>query len=161
MGVFTYETKFTSTIPPARLFKAFVLDGDNLIPKIASQAIKQVEIHEGDGGAGTIKKITFCEGSSFNYVKHRVESVDQDNLSHSYTLIEGDALIDKLEKICYENKLVASLDGGCIVRTISKYYTNGDAEIKEDNVKEGKEKASQLFKLFEKYLNDHPDAYNN
>ncbi|KAL6188530.1 hypothetical protein ACLB2K_039922 [Fragaria x ananassa] len=36
MGVFTYETEFTSVIPPARLFKAFILDVDNLIPKIAS-----------------------------------------------------------------------------------------------------------------------------
>ncbi|XP_062108682.1 major allergen Pru av 1-like [Humulus lupulus] len=161
MGVFTYETEFTSTISPARLFKAFILDGDNLIPKIAPQAIKQVEILEGDGGAGTIKKVTFGEGSSFNYVKHRVESVDQDNLSHSYTLIEGDALTDKLEKISYETKLEASPDGGSIIKTVSKYYTIGDAEIKEENVKEGKEKASQLFKLFEKYLNDHPDAYNN
>ncbi|XP_062108681.1 major allergen Pru av 1-like [Humulus lupulus] len=161
MGVFTYETEFTSTISPARLFKAFILDGDNLIPKIAPQAIKQVEILEGDGGAGTIKKVTFGEGSSFNYVKHRVESVDQDNLSHSYTLIEGDALTDKLEKICYETKLVASPDGGSIIKTVSKYYTIGDAEIKEENVKEGKEKASRLFKLFEKYLNDHPDTYNN
>ncbi|XP_062108687.1 major allergen Pru av 1-like [Humulus lupulus] len=161
MGVFTYETEFTSTIPPARLFKAFVLDGDNLIPKIAPQAIKQVKILEGDGGAGTMKKITFGEGSTFNYVKHRVESVDQDNLCHSYTLIEGDALTDKLEKISYETKLAASPDGGSIIKTVSSYYTIGDAEIKEENVKEGKEKASQLFKLFEKYLNDHPDAYNN
>ena len=62
MGVFTYETEFSSTIPPARLFKAFVLDGDNLIPKIAPQAIQQVEILEGDGGAGTIKKVIFGEG---------------------------------------------------------------------------------------------------
>ncbi|KAK9933889.1 hypothetical protein M0R45_021062 [Rubus argutus] len=40
MGVFTYESEFTSVIPPARLFKAFVLDADNLIPKIAPQAVK-------------------------------------------------------------------------------------------------------------------------
>jgi hypothetical protein len=33
MGVFTYEAETTSVIPPAKLFKAFVLDGDNLIPK--------------------------------------------------------------------------------------------------------------------------------
>ena len=65
MGVFTYEAEFTSTIPPARLFKAFVLDGDNLIPKIAPQAIKQAEILEGDGGPGTIKKITFGEGKFY------------------------------------------------------------------------------------------------
>ena len=62
MGVFTYETVFNSTIPPARLFKAFVLDRDNLLLKIAPQEIKQVEILEGDGGPGTVKKITFGEG---------------------------------------------------------------------------------------------------
>ncbi|KAM6565865.1 major allergen Pru av 1 [Cannabis sativa] len=162
MGVFVYETEFSSNISPTRLFKALILDGDNLIPKIAPQAIKQVETLEGDGGAGTIKKITFGEGSSFKYVKHRVDSIDQDNLCHSYTLIEGDALTDKLEKICYETKLVASPDGvGSVINTVSKYYTINDAEIKEEDVKQGKEKASQLFKLFEKYLNDHPDAYNN
>ena len=59
MGVFTYESEFTSTIPSARLFKAFVLDADNLIPKIATQAVKSAEIIDGNGRPGTIKKITF------------------------------------------------------------------------------------------------------
>ena len=63
MGVFTYETETTSIIAPAKLFKAFVLDGDNLIPKVAPHAIKSAEIIEGNGGPGTIKKITFGEGS--------------------------------------------------------------------------------------------------
>jgi hypothetical protein len=62
MGVFTYESENTSVIPPARLFKAFVLDADNLIPKVAPQSIKSTETLEGDGGPGTIKKITFGEG---------------------------------------------------------------------------------------------------
>lgn len=62
MGVFTYESEFTCTIAPARLFKAFVLDADNLIPKVAPQAIQSAETLEGDGGPGTIKKITFGEG---------------------------------------------------------------------------------------------------
>ena len=62
MGVFTYETETTSVIPPARLFKSFVLDSDNLIPKVAPKAIKSVEIIEGNGGPGTIKKISFDEG---------------------------------------------------------------------------------------------------
>lgn len=62
MGVFTYETESTSVIPPAKLFKAFILDGDNLVPKVAPLAIKSTEIVEGDGGPGTIKKITFGEG---------------------------------------------------------------------------------------------------
>ena len=44
------------------MFKAFVLDVDKLIPKILPQTIKCVEIIEGDGGAGSIKKVTFGEG---------------------------------------------------------------------------------------------------
>ena len=93
-------------------------------------------------------------------MKHKVETVDKDNFSYSYSLIEGDALTDKLEKVTYETKLVASPDGGSIIKNVSKYYTIGDVEFKEDDVKGGKEKASQLFKLLEGYLNDHPDAYN-
>lgn len=74
MGVLTYEAEFTSTIPPARLFKAFVLDADNLIPKIAPNAVKSTEIIEGDGGPGTIKKITFGEGQ-FNLHIFHVRSI--------------------------------------------------------------------------------------
>lgn len=44
------------------MYKAFVLDADNLIPKILPQAIKSVETLQGDGGAGTIKITTFGEG---------------------------------------------------------------------------------------------------
>ena len=62
MDVFICESEFTSIITLARLFKALVLDADNLIPKIAPQAVKCAEIIEGDGGVGTIKKITFGEG---------------------------------------------------------------------------------------------------
>lgn len=71
MGVFTYETESISVIPPARLFKAFFLDADNLIPKVVPQAVKSAEIIEGNGGPGTIKKITFGEGHLFiNHLKY-------------------------------------------------------------------------------------------
>ncbi|KAE9455176.1 hypothetical protein C3L33_12941, partial [Rhododendron williamsianum] len=70
MGVITHDLETPSSIPPARLFKAFVLDADTLIPKIIPQAIKSVEILEGDGGAGTVKLITFGEG----YAKQRVDA---------------------------------------------------------------------------------------
>ena len=62
MGVISYEHEIISSIPPAKIFKAFILDSDNLIPKVLPQAIKCVEIIEGDGGPGSIKKITFGEG---------------------------------------------------------------------------------------------------
>jgi hypothetical protein len=62
MGVFNYEAETPSVIPAARLFKAFILDGDKLLPKVAPEAVSSVEIIEGNGGPGTIKKITFPEG---------------------------------------------------------------------------------------------------
>jgi hypothetical protein len=64
MGVFTYENEVTSPLPPSKLFKAFVLDADNLVPKIYKHGINDlnVEILEGHGGPGTIKKFTFQEG---------------------------------------------------------------------------------------------------
>ncbi|KAG6668039.1 hypothetical protein I3843_01G134500 [Carya illinoinensis] len=160
MGVFTYETESTSVIPPAKLFKAFILDADNLIPKVVPQAIQASEIIEGNGGPGTIKKITFGEGSQFKYVKHKIDEVDHTNFTYGYSIIEGDALSNIIEKISYEIKIVASPDGGSILKSISHYHTIGDHEIKEEQVKAGKEKAAGLFKAVEGYLLAHPDAYN-
>ncbi|KAK6278522.1 hypothetical protein POUND7_018789 [Theobroma cacao] len=158
MGVFTYESEIVTAIPPAKMFQALVLDGDKLIPKIVPKAIKSVEIIEGDGGPGSIKKLTFGDGSQFKYVKHKVESVDKDNFTYCYTVIEGDALMNAFEKISYKTKLEPSPDGGSICKSTSKYYTIGDFEIKEEEIKSGKEKALGLFKAIEAYLLANPDA---
>lgn len=68
MGVFTYEMEVVTKIPPAKIFNALILDGDKLIPKIVPQAIKTVELIEGDGGPGSIKKITFGEGLFYTII---------------------------------------------------------------------------------------------
>ncbi|XWS38980.1 hypothetical protein CRYUN_Cryun18bG0010500 [Craigia yunnanensis] len=160
MGVVTYEMEVATSIPPAKMFKAFVLDADNLFPKVVPQAIKSTELLEGDGGPGSIKKITFGEGSQFKYVKHKVEGIDKENFSYSYSVIEGDALMNTLEKISYETKFVAAPDGGSICKSTSKYYTIGDIEIKEEQIKAGKERASGMYKAVEAYLLANPDVYN-
>ncbi|XP_059629598.1 major strawberry allergen Fra a 1.05-like [Cornus florida] len=117
------------------MFKAFVLDSDNLIPKILPQAIKSVEIIQGDGGVGTIKVIFFGYGSQFKSIKHQVDGLDKDNFVYSYSIIEGDALIGVLEKISYEIKIKDSSDGGSVCKNSSKYHTNGDVGITEDQIK--------------------------
>ncbi|KAK5840687.1 hypothetical protein PVK06_009590 [Gossypium arboreum] len=78
MGVFTYESQVITAISPAKMFKACVLDGDNLIPKILPQAFKSIEYIEGNGEPGGIKKVTFGEGSQFKYMKQKVEAVDRE-----------------------------------------------------------------------------------
>ncbi|KAL3505673.1 hypothetical protein ACH5RR_031055 [Cinchona calisaya] len=159
MGVVTYNHEVTSPIPPAKLFKATILDGDNLVPKILPQAIKNVEIIQGDGGAGTIKVTHFGEGSQYKYAKHHVDEVDKENFVYKYTVVEGDALGDVIEKITYEVKILPSADGGSISKNTSTYYTKGDAKITEEDIKAGKEKAAALFKALEAYLLAHPDEY--
>ncbi|KAK5840693.1 hypothetical protein PVK06_009596 [Gossypium arboreum] len=131
MGVFTYESEIVTAIPPAKMFKACILDGDTLIPQILPEAFKSVEYIEGNGGAGSIKKVTFGEGSQFKYMKQKVEAVDKDKFVYIYSVIEGDALMDKLEKITYETKLETSPNGGSVCKTTCKYYTIGEFELKE------------------------------
>ncbi|GLT98952.1 hypothetical protein SLE2022_164240 [Rubroshorea leprosula] len=110
LGVFTSEMEVTTAIPPAQMFKAFVLDNDKVIPKIASEAIQNVELIEGDGGPGSIKKITFGEGSQVKYVKHKIEAIDEKGFSFNYSLIEGNALMNNLEKISYDIKFMGAPD---------------------------------------------------
>lgn len=67
-GVIKLSQEFTSPVDAARLFKALIIDSHNLIPKLMPQAIKSIEIIQGDGGAGTIKQINFAEGMEL--IKH-------------------------------------------------------------------------------------------
>ncbi|KAL4313292.1 hypothetical protein GQ457_01G030230 [Hibiscus cannabinus] len=159
MGVFTYESEVTTAIPPCKMFKACILDGDKLIPKVVPQAYKSVEYIQGNGKPGSIKKVTFGEGSQFEYMKQKVEALDEEKFAYTYSVIEGDVLMNKLEKITYEMKMEASPDGGSVCKTTSKYYTIGDFELKEEGIKAGKEKALGMFKAIEAYLQANPDAY--
>ncbi|OMO58400.1 hypothetical protein COLO4_34686 [Corchorus olitorius] len=148
-------------VPPAKMFQAFVLDSDTLIPKILPQAIKSVEILEGDGGAGTIKQINFGQGncSQFKTVRNRIDEIDKENFSYSYTVMEGDALMNTVEKICNEIKIEATSNGGSICKNKCTYYTIGDIEIKEEEIKAGKEKALAIFRAIEEYILHYPNPY--
>ncbi|KAL1548133.1 Major allergen Mal d 1 [Salvia divinorum] len=159
MSTVTFTEEFSSTVAAARLFKALILDGDNLIPKIAPQALKNIEILEGNGGPGTIKKINLAEGSKFAYMKHRIDVLDEATMTYSYTLIEGDPLMDKLEKVTYETKMEASENGGATGKSGSTYYTKPGVEIKEEEIKAGKDKAVGLLKAVEAYLLANPEIY--
>ncbi|KAK2984072.1 hypothetical protein RJ640_012023 [Escallonia rubra] len=183
MVAITYDSEVSSSISASKLFHALVLDGDNLVPKLLPAAIKSSEIVEGDGGVGSIKLITFGEGQflsrapsssclvttqTFYYsrtnrlktMKHRVDGIDKESFTYSYTLIEGDALMDMIESITYHIKIVPSADGGSVYKNRSIYHTKGDAQIAEEEIKAGKDKAKGIFKVVEAYLHANPDAYN-
>ncbi|KAK4425401.1 Major allergen Pru ar 1 [Sesamum alatum] len=158
MGAITYDIEIPSSIPAAEMFKAVVLNADTLIPKIMPQAIKNIEVLEGDGGVGSVKLVHFGEGSQYKSVKHRVDAIDMENLTHSYTIVEGDALMGGLELITYHVKIVPTEDGGCICKNRSIYHAKDGFELSEEKIKEGKEKGMAMFKAIEAYLQANPEA---
>ncbi|KAL1544920.1 major allergen Pru ar 1-like [Salvia divinorum] len=157
MGVITYDVESPSSISAAKLYKALVVDSDTLIPKIMPQAIKNVEILEGDGGVGTVKVVHFGEGSEYKSVKQRVDAIDKDNLTYSYSIIEGDAISGIIESITYHIKIVPTEDGGSICKNRSIYSIKEGADVSEEKIKEGKDKALVMFKAIEAYIIANPD----
>ncbi|KAG5618721.1 hypothetical protein H5410_018545, partial [Solanum commersonii] len=145
MAVTTFTEENTSPLPPKRIFKASIVDSHNLIPKLMPQAIKSIEV-QGDGGAGSIKTINFPDGGNFKSIKYRVDELNEEAYTYKYTLIEGDGLVDNLEKITYDVKFEKSADGGSISKVTSSYYTVGDFKLKEEEIKAGKEKVLAMFK---------------
>ncbi|KAL3508136.1 hypothetical protein ACH5RR_033518 [Cinchona calisaya] len=159
MGAVKFSDEVSSSIPAPKLFKAFVLDADNLIPKIVPQAFNNVQLLQGDGGPGSIKQTNFGEGSQHKYVKHRIDALDKENFYYAYTLIEGAGLMDKIESVSYEMKIEGSPEGGSIVKNTRTYHTKPGSEMNEEEIKAGMQKAAGIFKLLEAYLLANPEAY--
>lgn len=97
--------------------------------------------------------------SHFKYVKNRIDELDKENYVCKYTMIEGDALGDKLESIAYEIKFESNGNGGSICKMMSEYHTIGGYEINEEEIKGGKESAMGIYKVVEAYLLENPHVY--
>ncbi|XP_076960830.1 norbelladine synthase-like [Bidens hawaiensis] len=70
--------------------KAWVLYGTLEIGKIlAGTTLEAVDVVEGDGGPGTIQKLTFKTGSGFTYGKEKFTKVDNANMIKESEAIEG------------------------------------------------------------------------
>uniref|UniRef100_K7MBC9 Bet v I/Major latex protein domain-containing protein n=3 Tax=Glycine subgen. Soja TaxID=1462606 RepID=K7MBC9_SOYBN len=105
MGIVTTESELVSAVAPARLYKTIALDYSNFFPKVLPNLVKSVEIIEGDGRPGAIKKFTIPEG----YVNQKADVVDVNNYVYDYTIVEGNVLSDREDKMCNEYKLVVNL----------------------------------------------------
>jgi hypothetical protein len=97
--------------------------------------------------------------SPFKYLKNRIDMIDNDKLVCNYTMIEGGPLGDKLESIAYEVKFEAINEGGCLCKMRSIYNAIGEFEVKEEEVKEGRESSIGICKVVEAYLMENPQVY--
>ncbi|XP_074369306.1 major strawberry allergen Fra a 1.08-like [Apium graveolens] len=160
MGIFTFTDELTSAVAPARIFKASIVDSHNLIPKLLPHAVKSIELLKGDGGAGSIKQINFAEGSKIRYLKHQIDDLNEENYVYNYTLIEGEGMMDKIDKISYEVKFEASCAGGTICKMTTEVYAKNNFELKEDEINDGKKKVMGMYKNnFELKEDEINDAY--
>ncbi|KAK8525365.1 hypothetical protein V6N11_064432 [Hibiscus sabdariffa] len=94
------------------------------------------------------------------YVKHEIESHDQNNFPYSYSVIEGGPLGDKLEKISFKNKLVAGAYGGSVCKSLMKFYTISDCVFTEEEIKDQIQRMDVVYKAVETYLVTNPDVCN-
>ncbi|KAL9407698.1 hypothetical protein AB3S75_046271 [Citrus x aurantiifolia] len=158
MGVIRFEKEAPAAVAPSRMFKAFV-DSHNLLPKIAPQAFKSIDILQGDGGVGTIKLWNFADGGDFKHLKQRIDALDKDNLTCKYTVYEGEGAAAIFEKAVYDVKFEASGNGGSICKVAAECHIKGDQELKEELMKDAEEKATALYNIVEAHLLANPDLY--
>ncbi|TKY72546.1 Class-10 pathogenesis-related protein 1 [Spatholobus suberectus] len=156
VGVYTQEYDTPAAVPPTRLFKAMTLDFHNLFPKLVD-GIHSIVFTEGSGGPGTIKKITTIEGDKTKYVLHRVDAIDEATFVYNFSIIEGTALADTLEKVSFESQLVEGPNGGSIRKVRVQFFTKGGATLSEEELKANQAKIQGLVKLVEGYLLANPD----
>ncbi|KAM7485277.1 hypothetical protein LguiA_001286 [Lonicera macranthoides] len=94
------------------------------------QAIKIIDIVQGNGGPDSFKQINLAGGKI--KIKHA---------------------------IIFFVKFEALPNGGTISKMMSKCYTVGDFGVKDEDVsKAEKEKASRMYKAVEAYLMQNPNA---
>ncbi|CAK9187508.1 unnamed protein product [Ilex paraguariensis] len=93
------------------------------------------------------------------YVKHRIDALDKENYTCKYTLFEGDALMDKLESISYEEEFEKYGYGGCVCWVSCEYNTKENVEIKQEDIELGKDRVVGMYEVVEAYLLAHPRAY--
>lgn len=82
MGVTGFSFEFTSTVAPARMFKAAVLDSHNLEPKVLPDVISSAGLIHGDGGVGSVKQYKFTEGLSLTHSFSSAEFLWSESKTH-------------------------------------------------------------------------------
>lgn len=72
-------------------------------------------------------------GSQFSSIKNRIGEVNEESYYYKYTVIEGDALAEKLEFIFHEVQFEPTPEGGSKNKMTTNYHTKDDIVITEGN----------------------------
>ncbi|RVW59984.1 Pathogenesis-related protein STH-2 [Vitis vinifera] len=78
----------------------------------------------------------------------------------SIDIIQGDGGVGTIKQTNFtRDEFMDDGEGGSICRMLSEYETVGDVVFRDEDIEEGKEKATELFKPVEAFLLANLDAY--
>ncbi|KAJ4881419.1 hypothetical protein Bca4012_056067 [Brassica carinata] len=145
-GVLHVEVEVKS---PAEKFWVALGDGINLFPKEFPKDYKTMQVLAGDGNSpGSIRLIIYGEGSTLVKVSaERIEAVDLENKSMTYSIIGGEML--EYYKTFKGTITVTPKGGGSILKWSAEFEKTGH-EIEDPHVI--KDFAVKNFKEIDEYL---------
>ncbi|KAL4308460.1 hypothetical protein GQ457_01G030190 [Hibiscus cannabinus] len=110
MGVVTREMEITSPLPQPSYSRPLLLILTPFSPRPSPTRSRPSSSSKAMAASEVSRRL------GLNYLKHRVDELDQDNLSYAYTVFEGEILKNIYERIRFETKFVAVPSGGTILR---------------------------------------------
>ncbi|XP_023761468.2 root allergen protein [Lactuca sativa] len=158
MAVITSEFEIASSLPASKFFNAY-RDFNNIAPKVDPETYKTLVDIEGDGGAGTIRDISFGDGVPFTNGKLKLDVVDSNNFSIIYTIFEGDILMGQLDSMTHHVKFIPSHDGGCVYKPTVVYNCKGETQLPEEALNMVKEGFKKTFNAIEGFIHANPQTY--
>ncbi|MGD7361308.1 pathogenesis-related BetVI family protein, partial [Ralstonia pseudosolanacearum] len=158
MTTHSYTLELTSSLPPAKVFKANVLEGHKFSSLALPGIVASSAIIHGDGGVGSIRETKFTDAVPVDSVKERIDLLDKDNFECKLALIEGGDIGDKLESATYHVKVVPAAGGGSVYKIHNEVKTCSGVEPNNEKVEESKKGITDSFKAIEAYVLANPNC---
>ncbi|KAI5650870.1 hypothetical protein M9H77_36875 [Catharanthus roseus] len=126
------DTERKSSLPPAKLFKAFFLDSDCKFSKHCLTPLSRM--------LRSSREMVELELSNFpvKNIKHRVEELDEDNMIYKYSIVDGETLMPGIESASYVIKIEPSSTGS-VCKQHTTFYTKADSYINVEEIKASNE----------------------
>nr|GEY65912.1 root allergen protein-like [Tanacetum cinerariifolium] len=100
--------------------------------------------------------ISYGDAVPYTSAKYKIDAIDVNNFSATYSVIEGDALLGTPST--HHFKIVPSANGGAVFKDIVVLKRN--AKPTEETLNQFKELFKNTFKAHEAYAIAHPEVYN-
>ncbi|KAK9068566.1 hypothetical protein SSX86_012681 [Deinandra increscens subsp. villosa] len=134
--------------------KAWEIYGTMKLEEFAGKHIlEKLDVIEGDGGVGTVLKLTFKPGSGISYYKEKFTMFDNDNMVREAEMIEGGYLDFGFTlyrvRITVKDNATDATGSSCVVKITIEY------EVKEEAAANASLVTMDAYVVLMKFVNEH------